>query len=69
MLGVKEIAQALTEGFKLLRQFNETAYVRKAEACKEAAEQYILTNEDDKIEEKRKKKLLIHFRKRFFKMN
>jgi len=69
MIAIDKIAEAISEGFKLFNKWQESAYYRKAEACKESAEKYILTNEDTTIEEKHKKKLLVHFKKRFLKYN
>jgi len=67
------IAQAIAEGFKLLKTILDTAEVRKMHAAIEAAEKYIQVNtktgQYEKIDDKTKEKYLVHFSKRFFKYN
>lgn len=43
--------------------------MKKANAAIEAGEKYIFTNEDASLDEKRRTKLLTHYRKRFFRYN
>ena len=54
-------------------QFVNTKYIRKMKACIEAGEKYIQVNEGDgefkNLSATRKKKLLKHYRKRFFTYN
>ena len=66
---MKTVVNAISEGFKLLNSWVEGADRRKFNACKEAAEKYIQTNEDSTLEEPRRKKLLRHYKKRFFHYN
>ena len=67
------IAQAIAEGFKLLKTILDTAEVRKMHAAIEAAEKYIQVNtktgQYEGIDDKTKEKYLVHFSKRFFKYN
>lgn len=66
---IKEIAGALQQGFKLLAEWNKSRDKRRMKAAIEAGEKYIFTNEDDKITGNNRKKLLRHYRKRFFHYN
>jgi len=70
---VESIANAITEGFKLLKAVLDTAEVRRMRKAIDAGEQYILVKSEDGqyegITPERKKKLLAHFRKRFFHYN
>jgi len=67
------IAEAIAAGFKLLKTVLDTKQVRHMKAAIEAAEKYIQVNEKSgafsTIDEKKQKKLLRHFSKRFFKYN
>jgi len=73
MSPVAPIAQAIAEGFKLLKTILDTAEVRKMHAAIEAAEKYIQVNtktgQYEEIDDKKQKDYLIHFSKRFFKYN
>jgi hypothetical protein len=70
---VAPIAQAIAEGFKLLKTVMDTAESRKMKAAIEAAEKYIQVNtktgQYEKIDDKIQKQYLTHFSKRFFKYN
>jgi len=70
---VAEIAGAIKEGFKLLAQWRETAEIRKAKAAIEAAEKFIQVfsreGEFAGIKDEEQKKLLAHYRRRFFHFN
>jgi len=64
------IAQAITEGFKLLKSVLDTAEVRKMRKAIDAAEKYIQTNEREgqfkEISDEQREKYLRLFSKRFF---
>ena len=62
---VTAVREAATAYYKWL----EGRDARRMEAAIDAGESYILTNEDEAITEKEKKKLLIHYAKRFWKYN
>jgi len=64
-----DIAGAIREGFKLLAQWNKSRDKRYMKAALEAGEKYIQTNEDINLDGLEKKKLLAHYRKRFFRFN
>ena len=68
-----EVTRAIAEGFKLLRGWIEGSDRRQWKACKESAEKYIQVNEKEgefkEITDKRKKQLLKHYKKRFFRFN
>lgn len=70
---VTQIAGAIREGFKLLAQWRETAEIRKAKAAIEAAEKFIQVlgreGEFAGIKDEEQKKLLAHYKKRFFAWN
>lgn len=70
---MNEIAKAIRAGFELIAEVVRTSETRKIQACKEAAEKYIQVNEKNgefkDIKDKRQKKLLTHYRKRFFAYN
>jgi hypothetical protein len=68
------IAQAVAEGFKLLKTVMDTAQSRKMRKAIEAGEKYIQVNEKEgefnyDMEEKKRKDRLRHYKKRFFKYN
>jgi len=67
------IAQAIAEGFKLLKKVLDTKEVRHMRAAIEAAEKYIQVNEKvgqyEDIDDDKQQKHLKHFSKRFFKYN
>jgi len=67
------IAQAIAEGFKLLKTLMDTAQVRKMRKAIEAAEKYLMINEKDGeydcLNDEQQKKKLAYYRKRFFKYN
>lgn len=70
---VGPIAQAIAEGFKLIKTVLDTAAVRKMKACIEAGEKYIFVNEKqgeyETLPVEKQAKYLKHFRKRFFNLN
>ena len=66
---IAPICQAISEGFKLIRSRMDSAESRKKDACIEAGEKYIFTNEDTGLTPERKEKLLSHFKRRFFVFN
>ena len=70
---VTPIANAIAEGFKLLRSRMENSAFRKAEACIEAGEKYIQVNEGSGefifLSTEKKASYLRHYRKRFFHYN
>jgi len=66
---VNAVATAITEGFKLLSAWMKSKDKRRMQAAIEAGEKYIQTNEDDTLDEKKKKNLLRHYKKRFFANN
>ena len=68
------IAQAIAEGFKLLKSVMDTAQVRRMRKAIEAGEKYIQVNEregefDYDMEPKKKERRLRYYKKRFFKLN
>lgn len=65
---VGPIAQAVAEVAKVIGQWMASADRRKMQAAIEAGEKYIQTNEASLSADK-KKKLLLHYKKRFFKYN
>ena len=62
---ITAVREAATAYYKWL----EGSEKRKAVAAIDAAESYIRTNENGDITEKEKKKLLLHYGKRFWKYN
>lgn len=70
---VGPIAQAITEGFKLVRQIRETAAVRKMKHAIDMAEKYIQVNEKegefDYLSDEQQKKKLKFYQRKFFKYN
>ena len=70
---VGPIAQAITEGFKLIRQIRETSVIRKMRKAIDAGEKYIQVNEKegefDYLDDDKQKKKLYYWKKRFFKLN
>lgn len=66
---VNEIAGAIKEGFKFFADWNKSRDKRRMQACIEAGEKYIQTNENPKLTIAKKNKLLLHYRKRFFHYN
>ena len=70
---VGPIAQAITEGFKLIRQMRETSAVRKMNKAIEFAEKYIQVNEKegqfDYLSDDQQKKKLKFYQRKFFKYN
>ena len=68
------IAQAIAEGFKLLKTVMDTAQYRRARAAIEAAEKYIQVNENEgefdyDMTQEKKEARLKHYKKRFFHYN
>ena len=70
---IAPIAQAIAEGFKLIKTVLDTAEVRKMKACIEAGEKYIFVNEKqgeyETLPDVKQDKYLKHYRKRFFRFN
>jgi len=60
---VSAVAQAISEGFKLLHAYKKDRHVRRLRAAVDNAEQYILENEQEETKAMKK------YRKRFFKYN
>lgn len=69
MSDVGLIAKAIAEIAKVIGNWQVSADRRKMQAAIEAGEKYIQSNEDTTIPEDRRKKLLLHYKKRFFKFN
>ena len=65
----EQVAGAIKEGFKFLSQWTKGSEKRRMRTAIEAAESYIFTSEDTKLTTKRRKKLLRHYKKRFFAYN
>jgi hypothetical protein len=67
------IAQAISEGFKLIRQIRETSVIRKLRKCVECGEKYIQVNEKegefDYLSDEKRDKKLKYYHKKFFKLN
>lgn len=63
------IATAVARVAEVVAEFQKSAQVRHMKAAIEAGEKYIQTNRDSSLKEKKRKKLLEHYRKRFFKYN
>jgi hypothetical protein len=67
------IAQAIAEGFKLIKTVMDTADMRRKRKAIEAAEKYIMVNEKDGeydyLNDDQQEKKLRHYHKRFFKYN
>ena len=70
---VAPIAEAIAEGFKLLKKVLDTREVRHMRAAIEAGEKYIQVNEKigqyEDLDDDKQVKYLKHFSKRFFKYN
>ena len=70
---VGPIAQAITEGFKLIRQIRETAVIRKMRKAIDTAEKYIQVNEKegefDHLNDDQQQKKLKYYQRKFFKYN
>ena len=62
---VTTIREAATAYYKWLEGRDK----RRMESAIDAGESYIRTNEDDELTDKRRKKLLLHYSKRFWKYN
>ena len=60
------IATAIAEVAKVVGKWQASADKRKMSAAIEAGEKYIQTNEDTSLAAGKQKKLLAHFKKRFF---
>lgn len=73
MATVGPIAVAIAEITKVIGQWMKSSERRRMQAALDSAERYIFVNEGEgeysNITEEYKKKLLIHFRKRFFSFN
>jgi len=63
------VAQAVARIAEVIAEFQKSAQVRQYKAAIEAGEKYIQTNEDDSLNDHRRKKLLKHYKKRFFHFN
>ena len=63
------VAQAIGKIADVIAEFQKSAQVRQMKAAIEAGEKYIQTNRDSSLKPKKKKQLLAHYRKRFFKFN
>lgn len=72
-MAAKAIAQAITEGFKLLKTVLDKSDARKTAKCKEAAEKYIQCNQREGVfkdfPDEKREKYLRHYAKRFFHYN
>ena len=66
---IGQIAGAIQEGFKLFNNWFKDKDKRRMETALEAAEKYIFTNENKTLSKNRKKKLLHHYKKRYFAYN
>lgn len=72
-MAVGPIANAITEGFKLIRDIRETSTIRKMKKAIEMGEKYIQVNEKegefDYLNEDQQKRKLKFYQKKFFKYN
>ena len=68
-----QIAQAISEGFKLIRHIRETSAIRKMRKSIEYAEKYIQVNEKegefDYLTDDQQIKKLKFYQRKFFKYN
>lgn len=73
MSDVGLVAQAIAEIAKVIGNWQVSSERRKLKSAIDAAENYIFVSERqgkyEKITDKRQKKLLLHFNKRFFAYN
>lgn len=63
------VANAVAKIAEVIAEFQKSSQVRQMKAAIEAGEKYIQTNEDSSLSDEKRKKLLAHYRKRFFKYN
>ena len=63
------VAQAIGKIADVVAEFQKSAQVRHMKAAIEAGEKYIMTNGDSSLSAEKKKNLLAHYKKRFFKYN
>ena len=72
-MAVNAIAQAIAEGFKLLKTFQDTKEVRRMRKAIEFGEKYIQVNEREgefsDIEDKKRTRLLSYYHTKFFRYN
>jgi len=72
-MAVGQIANAITEGFKLIRHIRETSALRKMRKAIEFGEKYIQVNEKeggyDYLNDEQQKKKLKFYQRKFFKYN
>ena len=66
---VTAIAEAVKAGAEVWHTWLKSRDRRHMEAAIEAGEKYIFTNEDKTLTEHRRKKLLVHYKRRFFRYN
>jgi hypothetical protein len=69
MDSVRPIAEAITEGFKLLSNILAGADKRRVRKLIDSGEKYILTNENPSISGDKKEKLLNKYKTDFFNLN
>lgn len=66
---VTAIAEAVRAGAEVWHTWLKSRDKRHMEAAIEAGEKYIFTNEDTKLTNARRKQLLAHYKRRFFRYN
>ena len=66
---ISPIAQAVSEGFKLIANILAGADKRRVRKLIDSGEKYILTNENPSISGERKSKLLQKYKQDFFNLN
>lgn len=69
MTNVTPIAQAISEGFKLVSNILAGADKRRVRKLIDSGEKYILTNENPSLTEEKKAKLLKKYKNDFFNLN
>ena len=69
MTNVAPIAQAISEGFKLVANILAGADKRRLRKLIDSGEKYILTNENPSLTEEKKAKLLSKYKEDFFNLN
>lgn len=68
-MAVGAIATMVSKIAELLAIWHKSSDRRRMQAAIEAGEKYIQSNENTSLSSERKEKLLVHYKKRFFKYN
>jgi len=63
------VATAIARVAEVIAEFQKSKMVRHYKAAIDAGEKYIQTHRDVSLPKKKQKKLLEHYRRRFFKYN